>query len=109
MMPQGVDTKALVTAVNCGKMTLQMLVSPKTPAAGEAKREAVMRAWPALVQIVTQMMGDIMPRDKGAASSLRGMAKDAFDSTHSTAEPLENVIQPVITEMTDRFAAYVMG
>ena len=105
MMPQGVDTAALVAAVNCGKMTLQMLVAPKTPAAGEAKRDAVMRAWPALVQ----MMGDIMPRDNGATASLLGMAKDAFDSTHSTAEPLENVIQPVITEMTDKFAGYVMG
>ena len=41
LLPQGVDTAVLVAAVNCGKMTLQMLVAPKTPAAGDAKREAV--------------------------------------------------------------------
>ena len=56
-----------------------------------------------------QLVSEITPRDAMATNALLRLTKDAFDSTQSTQQPLERVVQPVITEMAERYAAYLMG
>ena len=70
LMPEGVDAKALVTAMACGKLTVAEMVPAAATAARSAKaagdvREAIMRAWP----VVMAIMGEVNPRDESAQAT----------------------------------------
>ena len=64
LLPFGVDSAGLVMAICCGKLTVAAMVPAGVQAAKSAKatsqlRDAVMRAWPAVIVVI----GEVHPRE----------------------------------------------
>jgi hypothetical protein len=106
LTPLGVDIKLLVTAIVCGKLTVADMVPPAVTKAGKAPevREAVMRAWP----LVMQIMLEVHPRDVTAQYVLLKLALDVFAREHVASNPVETLLKPVLEEMRTTSALYLM-
>jgi hypothetical protein len=104
LTPFGVDIKLLVTAIVCGKLTVADMVPPAVAKAGKASevREAVMRAWP----LVMQIMLEVYPRDDTAQYVLLKLALDVFAREHVASDPVETLLKPVLEEMRSTSALW---
>jgi hypothetical protein len=104
LTPFGVDIKLLVTAIVCGKLTVADMVPPAVAKAGKAPevREAVMRAWP----LVMQIMLEVHPRDETAQHALLKLALDVFAREHVASDPVETLLKPVLEEMRSTSALW---
>jgi hypothetical protein len=95
VMPKGLDALAVVTAVNVGKITLELLCGDKKLQPSEV-RMAAARAWPVFVAISLECF----PRQAAAVQlGLLRVASDAFDLA-SCGPTTVKAIEPVFTEMT---------
>ena len=92
----GIESSALVTAVCRGKLTMAAtvpaagMVSSKSAKAPAELREAVLRAWPAMMAV----MREVNPRDTSAEAELLNVAVNAFDLAHAGADPIESLVAP---------------
>ena len=108
LLPDGVGAATMVAGVNSGKLTTAMLMDVKTAAlkgggSSEAKREALILVWPALLA----MVGDVTPCDEQGKYALLRVAMDAFDLTGASYAPVERIVQPVFDEMNERSTNYL--
>ena len=106
-MPFGVDAAGLVLAICCGKLTVAAMVPPGAQAAKSAKatselRDAVMRAWPAVIALI----GEVHPRDATMQQELLRLGVELFDARYASADMVDFHLQPVLKEMQLRFAKY---
>jgi hypothetical protein len=101
----GMDLPAVIKAMNCGKLTVALLVGEVVMKAGvEADiRRAVMLAWP----LLGVLMREVMPRDTAAGFELLCIAKDAFDLGKASADPVKVVIAPILLEYSTRFGEHL--
>ena len=77
-------------AVCCCKLTVDAMVpagmlSSKSAKATADLREAVLRAWPAVIAV----MREVNPRDTTAEVELLKISVDAFDPQHAGSDPVE--------------------
>ena len=107
-LPPGVDVKALVAAVTCGKLTVAAMVPAKMLASKSSKapaelREAIMRAWPGMMAIVRETH----PTDEDAEDELLKLAVTAFDPAY--VELVEELVTTAFAKMTVRFERYLLA
>ena len=68
-------------------------------------REAVMRAWPAVIAVI----GEVHPRDATMQEELLRLGVDAFDARYAGADMVELLLKPVLKEMQMRSAKYLVN
>ena len=98
-------------AVCCGKLTVAATVpagmmSSKSAKATTDLREAVLRAWPAVIAV----MCEVNPRDATAEAEFLKISVSAFDPAaawHAGLDPIEYLVKPVLKEMQTKYARYL--
>ena len=109
LLPKNLDAAKLVQAVACGKLTVAEMVpaaltASKSPKAAGETRDAVLRAWPAVMAI----MAELNARDKSAQSTFLKLARELFDPCHAGADPIERILKPALEEMRIHYALYLL-
>ena len=104
-LPFGVDSAGRVQAICCGKLTVAAMVPACAQAAKSAKatselRDAVMRAWPAVIAVIGEVHPPTMQEE------LLRLGVDTFDARYAGADMVEHLVKPVLKEMQTRFDKY---
>lgn len=99
--PEGVDTAALVAAVNAGTLSVATLV-PKTATLPAHKAAALQRVWPLLMAVAAE----VLPSDggdRGVAHMLLRLALTAFDYGKTNPGGSVAIVETVLAEWAQRW------
>ena len=80
-----------------------MLAAKSAKATGDL-RDAVMRAWPAVIAV----MGEVNPRDTTMQAEFINIGVDAFDPQHAGSDMVEHLVKPVFKETQTQYARYLV-
>ena len=79
------------------------MLSPKSSKASADLREAVLRAWPAVMAV----MHEVNPCDTTVEAEFLKISFNAFDPLHAGSDPIEHLVMPVFREMSTTYGRYL--